>query len=135
MGDLIMVSYQKSPIFWEIIKKFGKSHQYLPRNTRTWKSLKENSSILLLAWKSLFFTFPWFGPKFGDFFKLFWLIFKIWEILDRKKWLIHPLNLGNLDLGSSVTASLKENSSILLLAWKSLFFTFPWFGPKFGDFF
>ena len=98
-------------------------------------SLKKNSSISLLTWNSLFFTFPWFGPKFGDFFKLLWLILKILEILDRKTRLPHPLNLGNLDLVSSVPASLKENSSILLPAWKSLFFTFTWIGPKFGDFF
>ena len=64
-------------------------------------SLRENSLILLLTWKSPFFTFPWFWPKFGDFFQFLRLILKIWEMLDRKTWRTHPLNLGNLNLGSS----------------------------------
>ena len=97
-------------------------------------SLRVKSSILLLTWKSIFFIFQSFGPKFQYFFQLLWLILKIWEILDRKTWETHPLNQGNLDLGSSVTASLRENRSILLPTWKSLFLTFPWLGPKFDDF-
>ena len=91
--------------------------------------------MLLLTWKSLFFIFQSYGPKFQNFFQLLWLILKIREILDMKTWETHPLNHGNLDLGSSVTESLRENSSILLLTSKSLFFTFTRFRPKFGDFF
>ena len=103
---------------------------YKSKSAKTWlQSFKALVSLKRLTWISSFFTYRCFEPQIIDFCKISWLFLQSWKIFDRKTWFTNTLTHGNMDLGSSDTASFKALVSLKWLNWISSFFNFQCFEP------